>query len=489
MPRSRRVLPALAVLAVLAGPARGAEDPPDKTVLRETPPERQILAADPPPERQVLAPVVLPSTLRVRRLDNGVTVVAVPAPTPGIVAVQTWMDVGSRDEVEEGMTGFAHFFEHLMFHGSEALPRDAREARLLSLAVDENAWTSTDHTVYVARAPAASLPALLAVEADRFMALSLTADGVRREAGAVYGEYRKGRASPDNRAWELLWETAFPTHPYGHSTIGLEADIAAMPERVDRAIAFHRTFYQPGRATVVVAGDVEPEAVLDLVEASHGAWRPHPDAAPALERPAEPPQEAERRREAAWTDGPINPRLAMGWRIPAFEPGDADGAARILLAELLGGSSAALRRRLVDDEALAWGLWVGEPEPRSPGLFEIHVELREGVTAAQVEAVVAEEIAALSGRGEPEVVGESVRRARAKARRAVLLQLDSPARWASAVGRYASYTGDVRALDRHVTALSAVTVADVQRVAVDTFRDESRTVVHLAPAPAAEESP
>ena len=125
------------------------------------------LAADEPD-------ALLPPTLRIERLDNGLTVVAAPAPTPGIVAVQTWMDVGARDEVEAGMTGFAHFFEHLMFHGSEALPRDAREARLLALAVDENAWTDEDRTVYVSRAPAASLDALLEVEADRFADLSLT---------------------------------------------------------------------------------------------------------------------------------------------------------------------------------------------------------------------------------------------------------------------------------------------------------------------------
>jgi zinc protease len=485
MPRSRSLLPASVGLALVASPARGADDPPDRTVLRADPPVKTVLSA--PPAETAGVPAVLPASLRVRRLDNGVTVVAVPAPTPGIVAVQTWMDVGSRDEVEAGMTGFAHFFEHLMFHGSQALPRDAREARLLSLAVDENAWTSSDHTVYVARAPTASLPELLEIEADRFMGLSLTAEGVRREAGAVYGEFRKGRSDPDSRVWEMLWEAAFAVHPYGHSTIGLEADIAAMPERVDRAIAFHRTFYQPSRATVVVAGDVEPEAVLELVSRTHGAWRPRPEAAPAPERPAEPPQTAERRRVETWGAGGINPRLSMGWRIPAYVPGDGDAAARILLTELLGGSAADLRRRLVDEEAIAWGLWMDDATPRSPGLVEIHVELRAGVPPEQVERVIDEEIARLVAGGP--AVDEAVRRARAKARRSVLLELDSAARWASAVGRMAAYGGEVRALDAHVAALSGVSAADVQRVAAETFRAETRTVVHLLPPAAAEEAP
>ncbi|MEC8425784.1 MAG: pitrilysin family protein, partial [Myxococcota bacterium] len=255
---------------------------------------------------------VLPADMRIERLDNGLTVVAAPAPTPGLVAVQTWMDVGARDEVEAGMTGFAHFFEHLMFHGSESLPREAREKRLLELAVDENAWTDEDRTVYIARAPSASLRELLAVEADRFQALALTAAGVRREAGAVYGEFRKGLASPDRRIHELLRRTAFVVSTYGHPVIGLESDIAGMPEGLDRAVAFHRTYYRPERALLVVTGDIDPSAVVNAVHTTHGGWVGHPEAADAPERPREPPQTAPRDATESWEAGPVNPRIAVG---------------------------------------------------------------------------------------------------------------------------------------------------------------------------------
>jgi zinc protease len=436
---------------------------------------------------------LLPPSLRIERLGNGLTVVAAPAPTPGLVAVQTWMDVGARDEVEPGMTGFAHFFEHLMFHGSEALPRDVREKQLLALAVDENAWTDEDRTVYVSRAPAASLGPLLKVEADRFADLSLTADGVRREAGAVYGEFRKGLASPDNRIYELLRDTAFDTSTYGHPVIGLEEDIAGMPDGLDRAVAFHRTFYRPERAVLVVTGDIDPAAVVDMARRTHGGWQGHPDASAAPERPEEPPQEGARVASEVWADGPVNPRVAVGWRVPAFVPGDADGAALVLLSELLSGPSARLRRRLVEEEALAWWVWVPEATSRSDGLLEIYVEGREGVDPARIEAVIAEEIAAL---GAPHAatrdagrdpVAEVVSRAAAKARRAALLELDSAAAWASAIGEMTLLRGEPRDLEQHVDALGAVGAADVRRVVGAYLVPETRTTVHLVPAPPAAE--
>jgi len=409
------------------------------------------------------------------------------------------MEVGARDEVEPGMTGFAHFFEHLMFHGSESIPRDAREARLLALAVDENAWTDTDRTVYVARAPAGSLEALLELEADRFAALSLTADGVRRESGAVLGEYRKGQASPDRRVHAFLWETAFRVSPYGHPVIGLEADIQGMPEGLARAVAFHGTHYRPERATVVVAGDVDPESVVEIVRRTHGGWVGAVDAAPAPARPVEPPQEAPREASETWSRGPMNTRVAVGWRVPAFVAGDPDAAALVLLTDLLGGASARLRRRLVDDEALAWSVWIPEPIHRSPGLLEIHVEAREGIDPATIEAVIAEELQRLGAAAsasrdarQDDVEGE-VARAAARARRTGMLALDSAASWAGAVGAMTLMRGDPRDLERHFEALGAVSAADVRRVIGTHLDARNRTTVRLVtpvvPAPAPEDSP
>jgi zinc protease len=475
-------------MGLACSPAVAQDAPPDPSVATQSAPDHTAAAS--------LPHAILPGSMRIARLDNGLTVIAVPAPTPGIVAVQTWMDVGSRDEVQPGMTGFAHFFEHLMFHGSERLPGDLREARLLELAVDENAWTSEDHTVYVSRAPKASLAKLLEIDIDRFAHLSLTPDGVRREAGAVYGEFRKGRASPDERVYEALRGAAFELHPYGHSTIGLEQDISAMPTGHAQAVAFHQTYYRPQRATVVIAGDIDPGEAIAQVTRTHSGWKGHPAAAPPPPLPEEPPQQGERRVQVDWTEGAVNARVAMGWRIPAFVPGDPDAAALVLLGELLAGQSGAMRKRVVEDDQLAWSVAIPTPRPRSPGLFEIYAEARPGVAPDRLEAVILEEIAALTAprlatrEAGPDPLVEAVRRARSRARRSAVLELDSPASWASAVGEAASFRGEPRDLERDVAALGAVTAADIRRVATRNLVAEGRTVVHLtAAAPSPSPSP
>ena len=107
-------------------------------------------------------------------LDNGLRIAVVPMPTPNAVAVYTWFEVGSRDEVDPGRTGFAHFFEHLAFYGTPTWPPDRREEQLLRMGAEENAWTWLDETVYHTVLPAAHLDAFLAMEALKFLAWERT---------------------------------------------------------------------------------------------------------------------------------------------------------------------------------------------------------------------------------------------------------------------------------------------------------------------------
>jgi len=443
-----------------------------------------LWAAAAPTARADEAPRLLPADTRIEQLDNGLTVVVVPLETEGLVSVQTWMDVGARDELVPGTTGYAHFFEHLMFEGSRALPREPRQQRLLALAVDENAWTSEDFTVYHSLAPAGSLGALLDLEGDRFARLHLDEAAVRRESGAVQGEWRKSQADPDNAAWTALLDAAFRVHPYQHPVIGTDADVQAMPDGTPRVKAFLRDHYRPERATLVVAGDVDPATVLALVRESHGGWRRAGDGA-ARDLPAEPPQQAARRVHVPWTAGQANPRVVVAWKVPAFVPGEADSATLQLTAELLGSRVSPLHRRLVDEEGLVRDLWVPTPDSRSPGLLLAWATLAPGADPARVEAIIREEALALSARGAdgagpvaPEV-RERVALARERARRLLLLSLDSPAAWGSAIGRAATVTGDPRSLEAHAAALGAVRAADVRGAAEAWLTDARSTVVVL----------
>ncbi len=421
---------------------------------------------------------LLPASLRVETLDNGLQVVVLPQPGTGLVALQAWVRAGSGRELRPGETGYAHFFEHLMFHGTAEMPREQREAALVRMGVTENAWTSSDATVYHQLAKADRLPELLRIEADRFAHLALTADGVRREAGAVQGEMRKGKASPDRAAISGLMATAFRTHPYHHATIGLDEDVAAMGEGLDAARHFFATWYRPDNITLVVAGDVDAQTVLDDVRAAWGPWSPAPVSVPTV--PVEPPQTAPRRAQIVWDQGPANPRLAMGWKVPAYVPGDPDAAALALMPELLASRVAPLRRALVEEDRLANWLYMDSPDPRDPGLVWLLMELRDGVDPADAEAAVHAAVAELSRSDDPEL-GPRVRLAAARARRSAVLELDAPDAWASALGRASLYRGRPRDLAAEVRAIGAVSPDQLRALAAATFVDSGLTVLTLVP--------
>jgi zinc protease len=423
---------------------------------------------------------LLPASLVVETLDNGLQVVVMPLPGTGLVAHQAWVRAGSGREVRLGETGYAHFFEHLMFHGTASMPREQREAALLRMGVTENAWTSDDATVYHQLAGAGRIGELMSIEADRFAHLNLTAEGVRREAGAVQGELRKGKASPDRAALDGLTAAAFRVHPYHHSTIGLDEDVAAMGDGLGSAQRFFADWYRPDNVTVVVAGDVDPQATLDEMRASWGRWEAAPREPVSV--PVEPPQDGLRRVQIVWDSGPANPRLALGWKVPAYVPGAPDAAARALLPELLASRVAPLRRQLVEEDRLANWLYMPTPDPRDPGLVVMLMELRDGVDPATAEAAVHAAVDALKGGAEddPELALR-VQRAAARARRSAVLELDAPDAWASALGRASLYRGQPRDLQREVRALGAVDLNAVQAAAREVFVDERLTVLTLVP--------
>jgi zinc protease len=417
-----------------------------------------------------------PWPVHTAQLDNGLSVRAVPMPSPGVVSVATWMKVGSRDEVDAGRTGFAHFFEHLMFYGTERTTREQRERAILAMGIDDNAWTWCDETVYTSLVPTAQLDEFLALEADRFQHLALTPDVVRRESGAVYGEFRKGQASPGSRLYDTMQATVFTTHTYGHSTIGHEADIVAMPDAHAYAEAFFDRFYRPENATILVVGDVDPEALFAKVEALYGGWKPA--ALPRPELPAEPAQEEERRAHVDWPS-PTAPRMAMGWRVPAHDPRDADLAALELAATWLLADVGPLESRLVRDEGLAFSVWGGRDDFVDPGLFRITVQAREAEDLPRIEAIVREELARLADGPD----AAALARVQDHSRYAFLTSLDDPEAVASTLGWSLRRDPDPTAIDAFWDAFAAATAADVARVVRATLVEPPATVVTLTHTP------
>ena len=170
------------------------------------------------------------------------------------------MRTGSRDEYEPGRSGFAHFFEHMMFRGTERYPSELYQKKLAEMGANANAYTTDDHTAYHISMTAEDLEQVLDLESDRFQNLSYPEVAFQTEAGAVYGEYRKSRTDPMFTLYESLMATAFEQHTYGHTTLGYERDIAAMPTLYEYSRNFFRRYYRPENTVLFIAGDVDAGA-------------------------------------------------------------------------------------------------------------------------------------------------------------------------------------------------------------------------------------
>ncbi|MDG1483858.1 MAG: pitrilysin family protein [Myxococcota bacterium] len=421
---------------------------------------------------------VLPDGVETSVLDSGLTIIAVPLQTPDLVSLQVWMDVGARHETEPGSTGYAHFAEHLLFRGSENFSAEERQARILELGIIDNAWTSSDNTCYHLLFRADRLEGVLELEADRFLRLALTDAAVRKESGAVAGEHRKELSDPESAVYKSLWATAFSQHTYHHTTIGFDEDVAQMPDGLPVIERFLDAWYRPDTATIIIAGDLEPAGAIAMATEAFGAWEAV-EVEPPPPLKVEPVQTEARRAVVDWSGGPTPARLAVGWKTPAFVPGEGDGAAWLLLNSLLTERASPLHRRLIEGaEAPAWSMWSESPSAADPGLLALFIELKSGGDVAGIEAIIAEEIAALR-----DLTPEQLDRAKQRARRALLMSLDSPRRWASQIGWYTSLGGDPGALDRHLDALAAVAVADIVRLIDTALVADQQTVVVLEETP------
>ena len=428
---------------------------------------------------------LFPTRPRVETLANGLTVVAVPWPSPGIVAYYTLVRAGSRDEVEEGHTGFAHFFEHMMFRGTQAHPQHEYDAALQRFGADNNAFTTQDYTCYTITAPSSALPTLIELESDRFQHLAYTEEVFRTEAGAVRGEYQTHASDPDQPMWEALSEIAFGRHTYGHTTIGYLRDIERMPGEYAYSRQFFSRFYTPDDTTVIVVGDFDVEALLTDVRARYGGWRGR-RSRPRVPVEPEPTQGA--RRDIAW-DGASPPRMFVAYRTPAFV-GDAtppprraaalrESAALEVTHDLAFHESSALYQRLVVSEQrlLALSSWAGE-RSRDPGLFVVSATLAPGQSFDEILAAIQAELDRVAGGGEG---AERVRQVQEHLRYGLAMRLETPSSVAGLIAEMLAVSGRMEAIDEYLTALSSVSAEDVASVARRYLVPTRRFVVTLAP--------
>src|SRR5688572_15775647 len=249
-----------------------------------------VLLAIDPTARAAVRPPKMNYTMTT--LANGLQVVFLEDHSTPIVHAEIWYHVGSKNE-RPGRTGFAHFFEHMMFKGSKNVEPEGHPSWISSVGGQSNAYTNEDATVFWQTFPAQYLPLVLWLEADRMATLRIDEDVFKTEREVVKEERRmRVENQPYGRLNEIIYDQAFTVHPYKHPTIGSMKDLEAAS--VDDVRDFFRTYYVPDNATLVLVGDFDTKEATALVHQYFGRV---PKGAKPVPRdiPKEPPQTKERR--------------------------------------------------------------------------------------------------------------------------------------------------------------------------------------------------
>ena len=415
---------------------------------------------------------IFPYEARSETLDNGLKVVLVPMASEGLVAYWTIVRTGSRDEYEPGKTGFAHFFEHMMFRGTERFPADLYNEQVSRLGADSNAFTTDDLTGYYLDVASVHLEKVMDLESDRFQNLSYAEEAFRTEAGAVYGEYRKGRVNPFFVLYEALREAQFDVHTYGHTTMGYERDIRAMPELYEYSKEFFKRYYRPENVVLLVVGDFEPDRVLELARRHYGGWEP---GYVAPDVPVEPAQGEPRRIDVEYS-GRTLPIVWTSYKTDRFDPSDRVLLAADLLCELAFGETSELYRRLVLEERVVEFLSAGMDLHRDPGPVDIYARVKE---SDQVERVLSEIETTLAGYREDLPDPERLAALKSRLRYGFLMGLDTPSRVARSLVRLLAVTGDLESLETMYATYDAVRPEDIRTAARKYFVDGRRTTAVL----------
>ena len=344
-----------------------------------------------------------PSYPLVRRtLDNGLRVVLGPDSGAPVVGIAVYYDVGIRSE-PAGRTGFAHLFEHLMFQGSANLEKLAHFRYVQASGGTFNGSTHLDYTNYYEVLPSNALERGLFLEADRMRSPRITEENLANQIAVVKEEIRVNVLNRPYGGfpWLLLPPVLFDSFPNAHNGYGDFVDLEAAT--VADAAEFFDRYYPPANAVLTVAGDLDPDSTLDLVERLFGDI----PARPAPDRPdfTEPDLATERRASTVDALAPL-PAVAVGWRVPDPVTDLPRYLPYVLLAEVLSdGDASRLEQRLVQRDrtvtqlACYLGL-MGDPfDVRDPTALVFQAHHAPSASADTVLASATEELDRLATDG------------------------------------------------------------------------------------------
>ena len=408
----------------------------------------------------------VPPEIRAHTLDNGLRIIVWPDSDIPNVVLYNFVRAGGRNEYP-GITGLSHFFEHMMFSGTERRAQGEFDETMEAAGGANNAYTSKDLTVYQDWFPRSALETIFDLEADRLANLAIDPEVVESERGVVYSE-RRSRYDNDNfgRLYLDMNATAFIAHPYQFPVIGWSSDVENWTQ--EDLESFFRTYYAPNNLTMVFTGDVTPDEIFELAEDYFGGIKAQ--EAPQTVRTVEPEQLGER-RFVIEVDAPT-PLLHM-----TFAAGSATDPdtlpLNVLLNILIGGNSSRLHQLFVEDEQLALSVNGFQMEGFDPGLVYFYLTLPPGADVDAVEERLLEELNRVSTDG---VTEDELKKARNIMVADYWRGMSTINGKASAIGNAEVFLGDYQRAFSLPDELSAIDAERIQAVAQTVFDRRKMTV-------------
>lgn len=409
-------------------------------------------------------------------LDNGMRVIVQEDHRAPVMVSQVWYRAGSMDEFN-GTTGVAHVLEHMMFKGTRTVPPGEFSKKIAAAGGRENAFTSRDHTAYFQQMQKDRLELSMQLEADRMANLVISDELFAKEIQVVMEERRlRTDDQPQSVVYERLMANAYQTHPYRRPIIGWMDDLQNMTGQDARD--WYARWYAPNNATLVVAGDVQADAVIALAKKYFGAMPAR--ALPERKPQREPAQIGGKRIEVK---APAQlPYLLMAWHAPALRDWQKDTAPyalQILAGVLSGNDSARLQKSLVKTQQVAVNASAGyDAVSRGPGMFLIDATPAPGKSVALLEQAIRSEIGRIQRDG---ISADELARVKAQVIAADVYQRDSLFYQAMQLGEYVTAGLPPEALARRADKLRAVTAQEVQAAARQWLNDDQLSVAELDP--------
>ena len=412
---------------------------------------------------------VPPINFKERTLANGLRVYAAQARSSPTVAIQVWYKVGSKDDPDK-RSGFAHLFEHLMFKSSKNMKDEMMDRLTEDVGGWNNASTSDDVTNYYEVVPSNYLETLLWAEADRMSSLNVTDKNFPSERDVVKEEFNTSvLAPPYGRLFYAIDKDSFTTHPYRRPTIGSKEDLDAAT--LEDVKAFHKTFYRPDNAVLIVVGDFDAKQLDGWID-KYFARIAKPSGEVPRVTVKEPERTAEKRFNETGPNVPL-PAVALTYLAPPISSPNAD-VLRVAQSILSNGESSRLYQSLVYTQQLAAEAFASASLRQDPGYFAFGAILASDKKVEDAERALLAEIKKMQ---DAPVTKAELEKAINQLVADQLRERETNSGKAFAIGSAAVLMGDARRVNTDISRLQAVTAADIQRVMKMYFTDANRVVI------------